>query len=71
MYQHNWAALVNTDAAFLFCKGDERKKEQLNNHLSLILLHNIYARKILVKICSNINKNTKCININALAGILL
>lgn len=26
MYQHNWAALVNTDAAFLFCKGDERKR---------------------------------------------
>lgn len=30
MYQHNWAALVNTDAAFVVLKGDD-KKEQVNN----------------------------------------
>lgn len=30
MYQHNWAALVNTDAAFVVLKGDE-KKIKLNN----------------------------------------
>lgn len=26
MYQHNWAALVNTDAAFVVLKGDEKKR---------------------------------------------
>lgn len=27
MYQHNWAALVNTDAAFVVLKGDEKKNK--------------------------------------------